>query len=148
MSSALSVRQQDDPAVIPPNWQSITPLEVFDNLSRIRRAQLRVTVLQAQSNLIKPSRGRQYQPQHGVHLGASTRPSAAERPQFLDQPRRRRPQIVTSIRRGTSVLAGVASAIQTAVQALTKLKTSTDATAFTGFTCVVDSSSGQPAPGS
>ena len=37
-----------------------------------------------------------------------------------------------------TALADVATAIQTAVQALTKLKTSTDPAAFTGFTCTVD----------
>lgn len=144
----LSVRQQDDPAVIPPNWQSITPLEVFDNLSPDPAApNYVVTVLQAQSNLIQavtPAANTSLQ--HGVHLGGFNPAVPLQNDlSFSINLDGDGPQIVTlPSAAGTAVLAGVASAIQTAVQALTKLKTSTDATAFTGFTCVVDSSSGQP----
>lgn len=144
----ISVRRQDDPGVIPPNWQSITPLEVWDNLSPDPTASnYVVTVLQAQSNLIEavtPAANTSLQ--HGVHLGGFNPTVPLQNDlSFSINLDGDGPQIVTlPSAAGTATLAGVASAIQTAVQALTKLKTSTDPTAFTGFTCVVDSSSGQP----
>jgi hypothetical protein len=144
----ISVRRQDDPAVIPPNWRSIAPLEVLDNLSPDPTApNYVVTVLQAQSNLIEavtPAANTSLQ--HGVHLGGfnPTVPLNNDL-SFSINLDGDGPQIVTlPSAAGNANLAGVASAIQTAVQALTKLKTSTDQTAFTSFTCVVDSSSGQP----
>ena len=144
----LSVRRQDDPAVIPPNWQSITPLEVFDNLSPDPAApNYVVTVLAAQSTLIEAATpAANTSLQHGVHRGGfnPTVPLQSDLSLSVNLDGDG-PQIVTlPAAAGTAALAGVASAIQTAVQALTKLKTSTDPAAFTGFTCAVDSSSGQP----
>ena len=144
----ISVRRQDDPAVIPPNWQSVTPLEVFDNLSPDPTASnYVVTVLQAQSSLIEAvTPAANISLQHGVHLGGFNPTVPLQNDlSFSINLDGDGPQIVTlPAAAGTATLAGVASAIQTAVQALTKLKTSTDPTAFSAFTCVVDSSSGQP----
>jgi hypothetical protein len=144
----ISVRRQVDPAVIPRNWRSVTPLEVFDNLSPDPTApNYVVTVLQAQSALIEavvPAANTSLQ--HGVQLGGFNPTVPLQNDlSFSINLDGDGPQIVTlPAAAGTATLAGVATAIQTAVQALTKLKTSTDPTAFTGFTCVVDSSSGQP----
>ncbi len=144
----ISVRRQDDPGVIPPNWQSITPLEVFDNLSPDPSApNYVVTVLQAQSNLIEavtPAANTSLQ--HGVHRGGVNPTVPLQNDlSFSINLDGDGPQIVTlPAAAGAAILTGVASAIQTAVQALTKLKTSTDQNAFASFTCVVDSSSGQP----
>jgi hypothetical protein len=144
----ISVRRQDDPGVIPPNWQSITPLEVFDNLSPDPSApNYVVTVLEAQSNLIEavtPAANTSLQ--HGVHLGGLNPTVPLQNDlSFSINLDGDGPQIVIlPSAAGNATLAGVASAIQTAVQALTKLKTSTNQTAFTSFTCVVDSSGAQP----
>lgn len=144
----ISVRRQDDPAVIPPNWRNVTPLEVFDNLSPDPAApNYVVTVLQAQSSLIEavtPAVNTSLQ--HGVHLGGINPTVPLQNDlSFSINLDGDGPQIVTlPAATGTASLTGVASAIQTAVQALTKLKTSTDQAAFTAFTCAVDSSSGQP----
>jgi uncharacterized protein len=143
----ISVRRQDVLGVIPPNWQSVTPLEVFDNLSPDPSApNYVVTVLQAQSNLIEavtPAANTSLQ--HGVHRGGfnPTVPLGNDLSLSINLDGDG-PQIVTLPSAAGNTLATVASAIQTAVQALTKLKTSTDQTAFTSFTCAVDSSSGQP----
>ena len=144
----ISVRRQDDPGVIPPNFQSITPLEVFDNLSPDPSApNYVVTVLQAQSNLIQAvTPAANTSVQHGVHTGGFNPIVPLQTDlSFSINLDGDGPQIVTLPSSAANAnLAGVASAIQTAVQALTKLKTSTDSTAFSAFTCVVDSSSGQP----
>jgi hypothetical protein len=144
----ISVRRQDDPAVIPPNFQNITPLEVFDNLSPDPTASnYVVNVLQTQSSLINASTpAANISVQRGVHRGGFNPTVPLQNDlSFSINLDGDGPQIVTlPASAGTAALAGVASAIQTAVQALTRLKTSTDATAFTGFSCAVDSSGAQP----
>ena len=144
----ISVRRQDNPAVVPPNFQNITPLEVFDNLSPDPTASnYVVNVLQAQSSLIKASTpAANTSVQRGVHRGGFNPTVPLQNDlSFSINLDGDGPQIVTlPVSAGTAVLADVASAIQTAVQALTKLKTSTDATAFTGFSCAIDSSGAQP----
>ena len=144
----ISVRRQDDPAVIPPNFQNITPLEVFDNLSPDPAApNYVVNMLQAQSSLIEattPTANTSVQ--SGVHRGGlgPVVPLQTDL-SFSINLDGDGPQIVTlPSSAANAALADVASAIQTAVQALTRLKTSTNAAAFTGFACVVDSSAGQP----
>jgi phage tail sheath protein FI len=144
----ISVRRQDDPAVIPPNFQSIPPLEVFDNLSPDPTApNYVVNVLGSQSSLIKavtPAANTSLQ--HGVHRGGFNPKVPLQNDlSFSINLDGDGPQIVTlPSSAGSAAIADVAAAIQTAVQALTRLKTSTDPVAFSGFTCVVDSSAGQP----
>ena len=144
----ISVRRQDDPAVIPPNFQNIAPLEVFDNLSPDPAApNYVVSVLQSQSSLITASTpAANTSLQRGVHRGglSPTVPLQTDLSLSISLDGDG-PQIVTlPASAANAALADVASAIQTAVRALTRLKTSTDAAAFTGFTCEVDSSAGPP----
>jgi phage tail sheath protein FI len=148
-SFKLSVRQQTDPAVIPANFQNITPLESFDNLTvDPSDPNFFVTILQQNSNLIEGQMlATNVALQRGVQTGgfnpllplgtnnnlqinldndgfqAITLPAAAA---------------------ASTTLTDISTAIQAAVTALTAKKTSTSATTFTGFTCTVDTSTGQP----
>ena len=76
----LSVRRQDDPAVVPANFSDITPLEVFDNLSMDPTApNYVVTVLRQNSTLINAQvPAANISVQRGVHRGG-VRPDAAAR---------------------------------------------------------------------
>ncbi|GIH14156.1 phage tail sheath family protein [Rugosimonospora africana] len=139
----LSVRRQDDPDVVPANFKDTTPLEVFDNLSiDPTAANYVVGVLSQDSTLIDAQvLSANVSTQRGVHRGgfAPTLPLGAN-VSFqvnLDGDGYQVVSLPAAI--GTStVLADVAAAIQTAVRALTKKKTSTDATAFSGFTATVE----------
>ncbi len=139
----LSVRRTVDPAVVPANIRDLTPLEVFDNLSMdpadpdyavtvIGRdsAYISLQILAANTSVQRGSHRGGFGPTvplganvgfqinlDGDGLQAVTLPAAAG---------------------AATVLADVAAAIQTAVRALTKKKASTDATAFSGFTCTVE----------
>ncbi|MGK8558168.1 phage tail sheath family protein [Nocardia gipuzkoensis] len=139
----LSVRRQADP-VAQGDVNDLAPLEVFDNLSVDPATPNFVeTVLGRESTLVDARMlSGNTSVQRGIHRGG-TKPA-------LPLARNLSLQInldgdgfqVVSLPADTGEVkdpAGVAAAIQTAVRALTKCKSSTDAAAFTGFTCVVES---------
>jgi phage tail sheath protein FI len=144
----ISVRRQLDPAVIPTNFKDITPLEVFDNLSvDPNDPDYVVDVLAQNSTLIDASiAGANTSVQRGIHRGgfAPTLPLTPNN-SFLINIDNDGFQVVTlpPAAIASAVLADVATAIQTAVVALVKKKGSTPAAAFSGFTCTVETVSGQ-----
>lgn len=145
----ISVRRQDDPAVVPKDFREVPPLEVWDNLSIDPKApNYVVDVLQRQSALIRAQAlSGNTVVQAGAHRGGR-RPG-------LPVGERRRLQInldgdgfqAVALPDGvaaTTTLADVAAALQAAVRALTPLKSSTPAATFTAFTCQVETVGGQP----
>jgi phage tail sheath protein FI len=140
----LSVRRQLDPAVVPANFKDTTPLEVFDNLSvDPNDPDYVVNVLAQNSNLIDATiLAANISVQRGIHRGgpAPTLPLTAANGSFMINIDNDGFQVVTlpAAAVTSTVLADVATAIQTAVAALTKKKASTPAAAFTSFTCTVD----------
>lgn len=144
----ISVRRQLDPAVVPANFKDITPLEVFDNLSvDPNDPDYVVNVLAQNSNLIDASMlVANISAQRGIHRGGfgPTLPLTANG-SFQINIDNDGFQVVTlpAAALASTVLADVATAIQTAVVALTKKKASTPAAAFTGFTCTVETVSSQ-----
>jgi uncharacterized protein len=139
----LSVRRQDDPAVIPAAFADIPPLEVFDNLSMDPAApNYVVDVLSDQSTLINallPAAN--VSVQSGFHRGGpGAKLPLGTKLSFginLDGDGFQAVNLPAATGTATA-LTDVAAAIQVAVRALTKLKTSTAAAAFSGFTCAVD----------
>ncbi|MEC4018795.1 phage tail sheath family protein [Streptomyces sp. H27-D2] len=144
----VSVRRQADPAVVPANFKDITPLEVFDNLSTDPAApNYVVAVLAEDSSLIDAQLlSGNTSTQRGVHRGgfAPVLPLTANLgfQINLDADGFQAVALPTAVGSVTT-LADVATAVQTAVRALTKKKTSTDALAFTAFTCTVETVTGQ-----
>ena len=144
----ISVRRQVDPAVVPPNFKDITPLEVFDNLSvDPNDPNYVVNVLAQNSNLISIAiLAANTSVQRGIHRGgfAPLLPLAAKN-SFQISLDGDGFQVVTLTGTATTstTLTDIATGIQTAVTALTPKKTSTPAAAFTGFTCTVETVSGQ-----
>ena len=148
-SFKLSVRQQTDPAVIPANFQNITPLESFDNLTvNPSDPNFFVTILQQNSNLIEGQMlATNVALQRGVQTGGfnpllplgtnSNLQINLDNDGF---------QAITlpAAALASTTLTDISTAIQAAVTALTAKKTSTSATTFSGFTCTVDTSTGQP----
>ncbi|MEI9971337.1 MAG: phage tail sheath subtilisin-like domain-containing protein [Ignavibacteriota bacterium] len=144
----ISVRRQDDPAVVPANFKDLTPLEVFDNLTMDPAdPNYFVTILQQNSTLINGQLlAANVALQRGIHRGGfgpllplNTRNSFQI---SLDNDGFQQVTLPAAAAAST-VLADVATAIQTAVAALTPKKVSTPAAAFTGFTCTVEAVSGQ-----
>ena len=142
----LTVRRQDDPAVLPDNPLDLPPLEVFDNLSVDPNSpDYAVSVLGAQSTLVNAQLlAANTSLQRGLHRGGFV-------PTPLPLPLNNNvnfqinvdgdgfQQVTLPAAAGAATaLADVAAAIQTAVRALAKKKTSTDPTAFSAFTCAVD----------
>jgi len=140
----ISVRRQPDPAVVPANFNDVTPLEIFDNLSiDPNDSNYVVQVLAQQSNLIDAT-VLATDVGHGVLRGGfgPTLPTAP-RNSFqinLDNDGFQGVTLADTAAQSTN-LADIAAAIQAAVRALTAKKTSTPSSAFTNFTCTVD-----PAP--
>ncbi len=143
----VSVRRQDDPAVVPPNVRDITPLEVFDNLSMNPTAPNYVaTVLGRDSALINAQVLSNTSTGHGIHRGGfgPSLPLGSNLAFQINVDGDGLQLVTLPTATGTATtLSAVASAIQTAVQALTKKKGSTDPAAFTGFACTVDTVAGQ-----
>jgi phage tail sheath protein FI len=144
----ISVRRQADPNVIPPNFQDTAPLETFDNLSMDpNAANFVVDVLRQNSTLIDAQvLSGNTGVQRGTHRGGlgPTLPLGANL-SFQVNVDNDGFQVVTlpSATGTAAALADVATAIQTAVRALTKKKASTDAAAFTGFTAAAETVGGQ-----
>jgi phage tail sheath protein FI len=144
----ITVRRQSDVAVVPDNFKDITPLEVFDNLSMDPNDTNFVTdVLTQNSTLITAQvLAGNTAVQRGNHRGGFA-PSLPLGTKLsfqinLDNDGFQQVTLPGAISAST-VLADVATAIQTAVVALTAKKASTPAAAFTGFTCTVETVSGQ-----
>ena len=144
----VSVRRQDDVAVVPDNFKDLTPLEVFDNLSiDPNDTNFVVNVLTQNSTLIDAQvLAGNTAVQRGIHRGgfAPTLPLGTKL-SFqinLDNDGFQQVTLPGGISAST-VLADVATAIQTAVVALTPKKASTPAGAFTAFTCTVETVAGQ-----
>ena len=143
----VSIRRQADPAVVPANVNDITPLEVFDNLSVDKAAPNYVETVLGSSNLITAKvLSADISTQRGTHRGGfGPKLPLGSLLGFqinLDGDGWQAVTLPTTAGASTT-LTDIATAIQTAVQALTKKKASTDAAAFTGFECTVDTVSGQ-----
>ncbi|MER6144911.1 phage tail sheath subtilisin-like domain-containing protein [Streptomyces sparsogenes] len=140
----VSVRRQSDPAVVPPDFLTSTPIvETFDNLSVDPGSpDFVVTVLNAKSNLIRAStRAENTAVQRGLLRGGGAPELSTDTPRvfrinvngdgFQD--------VTLPAAAGPTPTPpeAVASAIQTAVSGLTPNKAS-NSEAFTGFTCEVE----------
>jgi uncharacterized protein len=144
----LSVRRQDDREIIPQGFRNIPALEVFDNLSMDPEASnFIVTVLDQQSSLISARvPAANTSAQRGRHRGALgvTLPLGTKRALRINLDGDGFQTVTLPAAIGNStVVADVADAIQDAVRALTRLRTSTDATAFSGFTCTSETEGNQ-----
>jgi uncharacterized protein len=146
----ISVRRQEDPAVVPVNVLDTPPLEVFDNLSMAPTApNYVVNVLAQGSTLISAAvlTGNNSL-QRGVHRGgfAPTLPLGTNLSFQINLDDDGFQVVNLPAATGSSTnLADVATAIQVAVRALltTKRKGSTDPVAFSGFTCASETVAGQ-----
>lgn len=139
----VSIRRQADPEVVPANVKDIAPLEVFDNLSIDKDlSNYVVAVLGSQSNLIDAQvLSANTSTQRGTHRGGfGPKLPLGSLLGFqinLDGDGWQAVTLPAAAGATTAQLTDVAAAIQTAVGALTRKKASTDAAAFTGFTCTV-----------
>ena len=136
----ISVRRQVEVDVVPENFLDIAPLEVHDNLSMDENAaNYVVNVLNQNSTLIDAQvLASNISLQRGIHRGGigPTIPLPDTNRNFQINVDYDGFQLIT-LPIGIADLVGVAAAIQTAVRALTKKKTSTLNAAFTAFTCEV-----------
>lgn len=136
----ISVRRQEKVDVVPENFLDIAPLEVHDNLSMDENAaNYVVNVLSQNSTFIDAQvLVNNTSLQRGIHRGGfePVIPLPDSNRDFQINVDYDGFQLIT-LPTGITDLAGVAGAIQTAVRALTKKKTSTLAAAFTAFTCEV-----------
>ncbi|WP_141202942.1 phage tail sheath family protein [Streptomyces griseorubiginosus] len=139
----LTVRRQTDPTAVPDSPQDLPPLEVFDNLSVDPDSPAHVVdVVGRASGLIDvqvlPGNNAT---QHGVHRGGlgPTLPLDTHLGFriSLDGDGYQQVTLATGASTATA-LSDVASAIETAVHALTKRKASTDPAAFSAFTCTAE----------
>jgi Bacteriophage tail sheath protein len=137
----VSIRRQDDPAVVPLNVKDITPLEVFDNLSMDATSpDYVVSVLGQDSTLINAEvLGNNTSVQRGLHRGgldpAVSVTAGASFQINLDGDGFQVVKLTPA-----NSLTEVATAIQTAVVARAnfKNKNTTPDTAFRQFTCKVE----------
>ncbi len=139
----VSIRRQADPALVPADVNDLTPLEVFDDLSVDKTApNYVVAVLSRDSAFIDAEvLSGNTSVQRGVHRGGfgPTLPLAGNLSMQINLDGDGFQVVTLPAAAGqTDKLADVASAVQTAVRGLTKKKASTDAAAFTGFTCKAD----------
>jgi phage tail sheath protein FI len=144
----ISVRRESIRGTLPPNFSDLAPLEVLDNLSMDPNAPNFVVKALAQNSLLINAQvlAANTSVQPGVHRGGfGPKLPLGTRLSFQINLDGDGFQVVTlpTATGAITVLADVAKAIATAVQALTAKKASTPAAAFTGFTCVVDTVSGQ-----
>lgn len=139
----LTVRRQTDPTALPDSPQDLPPLEVFDNLSIDPASPAYVVdVVGRTSGLIdvevlSTNNGTQ----HGVHRGAPGPVLPLDTHlgfQISLDGDGYQPVTLPTATGAATALAEVATAVQTAVRALVKRKASTDATAFSAFTCTVE----------
>jgi phage tail sheath protein FI len=145
----ISVRSKTDPAVVPPNFLDITPLEVFDNLSMDpSNVNFVVNVLQQNSTLINAQvLTLNVSVQRGIHRGGfgPTLPLNTKNSFQINLDNDGFQMVVLpAAATASTTLTDIATAIQTVVTALTAKKASTPGATFTGFTCTVETVSGQP----
>jgi phage tail sheath protein FI len=144
----ISVRRQLDPTVAPARLNDITPLEVFDNLAMDPNdPNYIVHILTQNSTLINATvLASNTSVQRGIHRGGfgPTLPLNT-RNSFQINLDNDGFQVVTlpPAAAASTTLADVATAIQTAVTALTARKAPTPPATFTGFTCTVDTVAAQ-----
>jgi len=144
----LSIRRQDDPAVVPADLASLTPVEVFDNLSIDPSSPDYVVSAVGQGSTLIDVQvlSGNTSVQRGVHRGGlgPTLPLGANVGFQINVDGDGFQAVALPAAAGTStVLADVAAAIQTAVRALTRKKAFTDPAAFSGFTCTVETAGAQ-----
>lgn len=139
----LTVRRQTDPAVLPDSPRDLPPLEVFDNLSIDPASPAYVVdVVGRASGLIDVQvLSTNDGTQHGVHRGGlgPTLPLDTDLGFriSLDGDGFQPVTLATGASTATA-LSDVASAIETAVHALSKRKASTDPAAFAAFSCTAE----------
>jgi phage tail sheath protein FI len=136
----ISVRQQDDPAVIPSNFKDLTPLEVFDNLSvDPNDASFFVNVLNQNSILVDGHMlAANVALQQGVHRGGFSPilPLNGNNSFQINLDNDGFQQVtLPAAASASTVVLDIANAITLAVSALTAKKTSTPAATFTSFKC-------------
>jgi phage tail sheath protein FI len=148
----VSVRLQDDPAVVPANVLDTPALEAFDNLSMDPASPDYVVAVLAQNSTLISAQvlSGNTSVQRGLHRGgfvpASNLPLGGN-VSFQINVDGDGMQLVTLPAAGATAttLTAVANAIQSAVQGLgaTKKKTSTDPVAFSNFACTAETVNGQ-----
>ena len=135
----ISIRKQTEVDLVPEDFLNVAPLEVHDGLSLDpNNAGYVVDALSEHSNLITAQvHAANTSLQRGFHRGGVL-PALPASPNLRFQINLDGDgfQLVT-LPPALANQTAVAAAIQAAVTALTRLKTSTDPTAFTGFTCSV-----------
>lgn len=144
----VSIRRQDDPAVVPGNFRDTAPLETFDNLSVDPAAPNFGPAVLAQNSALIDLQvlAANTSTQRGLHRGGGSPvlPLNANVSFQVSLDGDGYQAVTLPSAAGTaSAAADVATAIQTAVTGLTRKKTSTDAAAFTGFTCQVEGTGAQ-----
>lgn len=135
----ISIRKQTEVDLVPEDFLNVAPLEVHDGLSLDPNSTgYVVDALSQNSNLITVQvHAANTSLQRGFHRGGVL-PALPASPNLSFQINLDGDgfQLVT-LPPALANQTAVAAAIQAAVTALTRLKTSTDPTAFTGFTCSV-----------
>ncbi|MFD5594839.1 phage tail sheath family protein [Streptomyces griseorubiginosus] len=139
----LTVRRQTDPAAVPDSPQDLPPLEVFDNLSVDPASPAYVVdvVGQASGLIDVQVLSSNNATQHGVHRGGlgPTLPLDTHLGFRISLDGDGYQPVTLAAGASTATaLSDVASAIETAVHALTKRKASTDPAAFSAFTCTAE----------
>lgn len=134
----VTVRKQDVKDFVPEDFLNTAPLEVHDNLSMDADSpNYAETLLNKRSNLISVKvLAENISTQNGFHRGGpdpALTPSTITNPKFeinIDNDGFRKVSIT-----GFTSLGQAATAIQTGVRAMSRLKNSTSANAYSGFTC-------------
>lgn len=144
----VSVRRQEDPVVVPTNFADTPPLETFDNLSVDPKAPNFAPAVLAQNSTLIDLQvlSANTSTQRGLHRGGAgpVLPLNANVSFQINLDGDGYQMVTLPAPAGTTnTLADVATAIQTAVTGLKSKKTSTDAAAFTGFTCAVEGANAQ-----
>jgi phage tail sheath protein FI len=144
----ISVREQEEADLVPEDFLDIPPLEIHDDLSMdVNSSRYLVDVLLQSSTLIDATvLAANVALQRGVHFGGFglALPLDVNR-DFqinLDHDGYQLVQLDAAIAAETD-LAVVAAEIQTRVRTLTRIRNSTLAVAFSGFTCQVETVDGQ-----
>ena len=143
----ISIRRQEAVDVVPEDFLDISPLEVHDDLSMDpNSSNYVVNVLNQNSNLIDVEvLSANTSLQRGIHRGGSIDPTDPPLP--LDDNRNFQINVdydgyqlieLSDTIAASTGLSEIATAITTAVQALTPQKTSTPDVAFTAFSCTVE----------
>jgi phage tail sheath protein FI len=140
----ISVRRQADPLVVPPDFSSVPPLEVFDDLSIDPAAPNFVgTVLTRDSALIDAALHADNKTMTRGTLrggGAPALPLGNLTSLQISLDGDGYQQV--TLPAAATASADVAAGLQTAVRALTPRRDSTPAAAFTGFTATIDTVNG------